>query len=212
MKKTLSLILVIMMLFAGTITLSGCTKENSKNGEANANVTEISYVNGKGTFKLSVPKDSEGKAKYEFTKQKPAGINASGSFYLVTDNYVFVFSTSGLVYNTSAVYKNKYGDKKATFDGYIEWVEDAESKIKLHGMEKIEINGRKALRYDRVAGSSSAYKYYGYNYLIAGDDIYSGSRIEVNVVYPDGKSEDSAKELDAEAKAIIESLKIEANN
>ena len=133
MKKVISLVLVMIV---GLCFLTGC------GSSADKNLTEISYKHGKGTIKLMVPKDENGNPKYEFTETKPEGLSVSKTFYLVTDNSILGFATSGMSYNTSSKYKEKYGDKKATFDGYLEFIEDADlfNKSYLPGLEQFESN------------------------------------------------------------------------
>lgn len=207
MKKILSVIFIMIMLLSSMCMLTGCGNDEKK---ANANTTEISYTNGKGVFTVAVPKNEDESPKYQFTSEKPEGAKMRGSFYMTTDNAIFTFSTSGLVYNTSTTYRAKYGEVKATFDGYLSWIDDPESKIKLGGFEKFEINGRKAIRYYNRTGSSNSYKYYGYFYAIAADDIYPGSSVEMTVVYKN-KEEDQAVEFDEETLAIINSFKLSQN-
>ena len=210
MKKILSLLLTITMLTGIVFITSGCEKKEKK---ANDNTVEISQILGKGTFKVSVPKDSEGKPKYVFTTEKPAELSNPATFYLVTDKSVFGFSTGGLSYNTSKNYKDKYGDTKATFDGYLEFIEDEDlfNKSYLPGLEQFKINGRKALRYYNRSGSSNNYKYYGYFYAIGVDDIYPGSRAQMTVNYKTDDKPTESKEFDKEILSIIKSLKIESN-
>ena len=206
MKKYFTIFLMFTVLFGLTLVFTGCEKEKKDN------TVEISYNLGKGVFKVSVPKTEEGKAKYEFTTTKPKEISSSATFYLVTDNTVFGFSTSGLSYNTSVKYKEKYGTTKATFDGYLEFIEDKELYNKtsyLPGLEQFEINGRKALRYYNRVGGSGKYNYYGYFYLIGVDDIYIGSRVQMTVNYKTEDRPTESKEFDDETLSIIKSLKIE---
>lgn len=206
--KKFSKVLVSMLLVAGIFTLSGCgSKKEEKKG------VDISYVNGKGTFTLTVPKDAEGNAKYQFTTTKPEGSKRNATFYLETDNVVFAFSNSGLVYNTSKDYKAKYGDTKATFDGYLEFMDDESisSRPKLAGIERFEINGRKAIRYYNRTGGSGQYEYFGYNYAMAVDDIYPGSKTEFTVYYKTTEKLSEAKEYDQETLDIINSLKVTLN-
>lgn len=204
MKKVIYSILAITL---GLCALTGCEKGENKN------LTEISYQHGKGTIKLSVPKNEDGTAKYEFTTEKPEGISVSKSFYLVTDNSILGFATSGMSYNTSTKYKEKYGETKATFDGYLAFIEDTEmfNKSYLPGLEQFEINGRKALRYYNRVGGSGDYKYYGYFYMVGADDIYPGSRFDIVVNYKDEEKPKEVREFDEETLEIIKSLKIEAN-
>ena len=203
MKKILSIVLMIAVI-VGCVFITGCDKEKKDNTVA------ISYELGKGVFTVNVPKDKEGNPKYEFTKEKPKEISTSSTFYLVTDTAVFGFSTSGLSYNTSKAYKDKYGDKKATFDGYLEFIEDKDlfNKSYLPGLEQFELNGRKALRYYNRVGGSGSYKYYGYFYFIGVDDIYTGSRAGMTVNYKTDDKPTEAQEFDEETLAIIKSLKI----
>ena len=204
MKKVIYSILAMTL---GLCVLTGCEKGEKKN------LTEISYQHGKGTIKLSVPKNEDGTAKYEFTTEKPEGISVSKTFYLVTDNTILGFSTSGMSYNTSSKYKDKYGETKATFDGYLEFIEDKDmfNKSYLPGLEQFEINGRKALRYYNRVGGSGDYKYYGYFYVVGADDIYPGSRFDIVVNYKTEEKPKEIKEFDEETLEIIKSLKIEAN-
>ncbi|MBE6160624.1 MAG: hypothetical protein E7158_00180 [Firmicutes bacterium] len=215
MRKTLKIGLASLLVAACLFTVTGCDKKDEKVEKKDSNNTvEISNINGKGTITLSVPKNDEGKAKYEFTTEKPEGISKSGTFYLVTDKAMIAFLTSGLSYNTSKDYKAKYGDKKATFDGYLEFIEDKDlfDKSYLPGLEQFKINDRKALRYYNRSGSSNAYKYFGYFYMVAADDIYTGSKLELVVNYKDEEKPKEAKELDKETLDIIKSLKLQANS
>lgn len=213
MKKVLSLLLTITLLTGSVCLLTGCEKNGGSKEKKVDNTTPISYELGKGTFTVNVPKDEEGNPKYEFTTEKPKEISSSATFYLVTDTAVFGFSTSGLSYNTSTKYKAKYGDVKATFDGYLEFIEDKDlfDKSYLPGLEQFEINGRKALRYYNRSGSSNNYKYYGYFYMIGVDDIYPGSRAGMTVNYKLDEKPAEVQEFDQETLDIINSLKIEAN-
>ena len=211
MKKVISVISVLVMMLSSMFILSGCGDNGKGGNKANANTTEISFVNGNGVFTVAVPKKEDGTPKYQFTKDKPENSKMRGTFYLVTDKAVFTFSSSGLVYNTSTTYKAKYGDVKATFDGYLSWIDDPDSKIKLGGFEKLEINGRKAIRYYNRTGSSNSYKYYGFNYGIAADDVYPGSKVEMVVYYSNPEGEDQSVEFDAETQAIINSFKLSKN-
>lgn len=206
MKKIFSLLLTVALLVGCIFMTTGCGKKNN-------DTVEISYEHGKGVFKLSVPKDKEGNPKYEFTNEKPKEISNSSSFYLVTDKTVFGFSTSSMTYNTSIKYKEKYGTTKATFDGYLEFIEDKDlfNKNNLSGLEQFEINGRKALRYYNRFGSSGSYKYYGYFYFIGVDDIYPGSRASMTVNYKTEDRPTESQEFDEETLSIIKSLKIESN-
>lgn len=208
MKKFLSLLLTVTILTGSVLVLSGCKK-----GEKNDNTVEISYNQGKGVFKVSVPKDAEGNPKYQFTTEKPKGISVSKTFYLVTDNAMIGFATSGMTYNTSSKYIEKYGKTTASFDGYLEFIEDKDlfNKSYLPGLEQFEINGRKALRYYNRSGSSNNYDYYGYFYMIGVDDIYPGSKAELVVNYKDEEKPKEIKEFDEETLSIIKSLKIEAS-
>jgi len=213
MKKIISFLLTVSLLTGSVFMLTGCDKNGGGKEKKVDNTTPISYELGKGTFTVNVPKDEEGNPKYEFTKDKPAEISTSATFYLVTDTAVFGFSTSGLSYNTSTKYKDKYGDTKASFDGYLEFIEDKDlfDKSYLPGLEQFEINGRKALRYYNRSGSSNNYKYYGYFYMIGVDDIYPGSRAGMTVNYKLDEKPSEIQEFDDETLAIIKSLKITAN-
>ena len=207
MKKTLIIALVIMLLVLGLFILTGC--ENEENAKKVDGV-EISYTNGKGTFTLTVPKKEDGTPKYEFTEEKPEGLSRSGTFYLSTDTANFGFSTSGLVYNTSKDYKEKYGETQATFDGYLAFIDDESisSRPKLDGLDRFDLNGRKAIRYYNRAGGSGEYEYYGYFYMIAVDDIYPGSHADMTVNYKVEQRPTEVQEFDQETLDIISSLKI----
>lgn len=206
MKKIFSLVLIMLL---GVCIITGCGKKDSKDD----NTTEISYKHGNGTVTITVPKDKDGKAKYSFTTEKPKGISVTKTFYLVTDKAMIGFATSGLSYNTSTKYKEKYGDTKATFDGYLKFIEDKDlfNKSYLPGLEQFKINGRKALRYYNREGGSGNYKYYGYFYLIGVDDVYPGSRFELVVNYKDEEKPKEIREFDKETLKIIKSIKIKKN-
>ena len=216
MKKLISLSLVIVLLLTGLFTLTACDngggegEGGSENTESKIKTVDISYTHGKGVFTLSVPQNEDGTPKYEFTTEKPAEISTSATFYLVTDTAVFGFSTAGMSYNTSKDYKEKYGETDASFDGYLEFIEDSDlfNKSYLPGLEQFEINGRKALRYYNRAGGSGDYEYYGYFYFIGVDDIYPKSRAGMTVNYKVDERPKEAQEFDEETLSIIKSLKI----
>jgi hypothetical protein len=209
MKKYFKIALVLVIV-ASLFIVTGCEK---KEKEKKVETVKISYELGKGTFSLAVPKDEEGNPKYEFTKEKPSELSNPAAFYLVTDTAVFGFTTSGLSYNTSVKYKEKYGDTKASFEGYLEYIEDKDlfDKSYLPGLEQFKINGRKALRYYNRVGGSGSYKYWGYFYMIGVDDIYPGSRAGMTVNYKTDDKPTETKEFDKETLEIIKSLKIEEN-
>lgn len=215
MKKVLSVVAILAILSASLFAFTGCgDKKNggdSKKAE-DPNKVQISYVNGKGTFKVSVPKKDDGSPKYEFTEKKPEASKFRGTFYIETDKAVITFATSGLAYNTSKDYKAKYGETKATFDGYLEFMDDPSSTIPKNNTEKLEINGRKAVKRESREGSSGNYKYYGFNYMIAGDDIYPGSYISLGVYYKGEEVHTSADAIDEETQAIINSLVVSLNS
>ena len=206
MKKIISL-LILIAIIAGCLFLTGCEGGKKNNG------VEISYTNGKGTITVTVPKDKDGNPKYEFTTVKPNGISVTKTFYLVTDEAMIGFATTGLSYNTSSKYKEKYGDKKASYEGYLEFIEDKDlfNKSYLPGLEQFEINGRKALRYYNRNGGSGSYKYYGYFYMIGVDDVYPGSKLDIVVNYKGAEKPTEAKEIDEETLEIIKSIKVTEN-
>ncbi len=203
MKKALSIMLVVILLASGLFILTGC-----ENGGKKFEGVEISKTYGKATYKITVPKNDDGTPKFNFTEEKPEKAAVRGSFYLETDNAVFTFGTSGLVYNTSKVYKEKYGEKEASFDGYVEWVHDEKSGIKLKGWEELEINGRKAVRYYSLEGSSGDYTYFGYNYRVSLDGIMPKSGLDLGVYYKTDEELKEPKELDEETLAILNTLSI----
>ena len=209
MKQTLSVILLITLLASGLFILTGC--DNNKNGGKAKNTTEISYDMGKGKITVSVPKKEDGTPKYQFTTTQPEGSKQKGTFYLATDTAFLSFSSSGLVYNTSKYFKETYGEQKATFDGYLEFMKDEKSTIKLSGMEQFELNGRKALRYYNRVGGSGNYKYWGYFYMIAADDVYPGSHMNMTVNYKDEEKPSEVREFDQETLDIINSFKLTLN-
>ena len=209
MKKKVLLIMVLMISTMFVVT--GCGNNGEK--KAKKDVAKISYELGKGTITMEVPKDKDGNPKYEFTTEKPEGLTVSKTFYLVTDKAMIGVATTGLSYNTSAKYKEKYGDKKASFEGYLEFIEDKDlfNKTYLKGLEQFEINGRKALRYYNLAGSPGNYKYFGYFYMVGVDDIYPGSKLDIVVNYKDEEKPTEAKEFDKETLDIINSIKVVEN-
>lgn len=209
MKKIVSFALIMIL---GTCVLTGCSKDNKKE-EKKSDTVEISYTLGNGIIKVSVPKDKDGNPKYDFTEEKPEGISVSKTFYLVTDNTMIGFSTSGFSYHTSSKYKEKYGDVKASFDGYLNFIEDTDlfDKSYLPGLEQFKINERNALRYYNRAGGSGDYKYYGYFYMVGVDDIYPGSKLDIVVNYKEEEQSKESKEFDNETLEIIKSLKVVAN-
>lgn len=202
MKKILSLAAIMVIIIGSMFSLTGCGSKEKKD-----NITQVSYVEGKLKYTVSVPKKDDDSAKYEFTTAK------KGSFFIETENTVISFSTSELVYATSTYYKAKYGaDQKATFDGFINWVNDPESKIMYKDYTQLEVNGRKAFRLDLKEGSSGNYKYHGYSYMVAADDVLPGSYIQINVYFKGEEELTSQKELDSETQAIIDSLVVTTNN
>ena len=209
MKKIL---LIFVLLITCVCVVTGCGKDNGGK-KVKKDVAKISYTLGKGTVTMEVPKNEDGNPKYEFTTEKPEGLSVSKTVYLVTDKAMIGFATTGLSYNTSTKYKEKYGDVKASFDGYLEFIEDEDlfNKSYLPGLEQFKINGRKALRYYNRVGGSGSYKYYGYFYFIGVDDIYPGSKFDMVVNYKDEEKPTESKEFDKETLEIIKSIKIEEN-
>jgi hypothetical protein len=188
MKKKsiiLGIILTAILLF-----LTGCSEEiQLQTSGTKADTTEVSYEYGKAKYTVAVPKKEDGSAKYEFVKEKPDGVKYLSTFYLATDTADFSIGSAGLVYNTSKTYKEKYGETKATFQGYLDFMEDPISTIPKENMEILEINGRKAVKRQIKSGSSGNYKYYGYNYMVEVDDIMPGSYVEITVPYKNPEGE-----------------------
>ena len=210
--KKVSKLLLIFVLVVSVFAVTGCDK--TTNGKkAKKDVAKISYELGKGTITVEVPKDEEGNPKYEFTTEKPEGVSFTKPVYLVTDKNVIGFGTSGLSYHTSVKYKEKYGDVKASFKGYLEFIEDKDlfDKSYLPGLEQFKINGRSALRYYNRVGGSGKYKYYGYFYMIGVDDIYPSSKFDMVVNYKDEEKPTESKEFDKETLEIIKSIKVTEN-
>ena len=208
MKKIASL---LCLLLVALVLFAGCENKKEEKKKVD-NTTEITYNLGKGIVSVKVPKKEDGTPKYEFTTEKPQGITVTKTFYLVTDNTMIGFGTSGMTYHTSLKYKEKYGNVKATFDGYLEFIEDKDlfNKSYLPGLEQFEINGRKGLRYYNRAGSPGSYDYYGYFYFLGVDDIYPGSKFDMVVNYKDEEKPKESKEFDKETLDIIKTLKITA--
>ncbi|MBR2745033.1 MAG: hypothetical protein IKE01_07070 [Clostridia bacterium] len=214
MKKIISLLSVMTLLMVSLFALTGCEGNGGDSGKdaKKANTIETSEVFGKGKITVLVPKKEDETPKYAFSKEKPEDCKFKGSFYLETEKAVLVFTTSGLAYNTSKDYKEKFGDVKATFDGYLQWMDDPSSTIPKNNTEKLEINGRKAVKRESKEGSSGNYKYYGFNYMIAVDDIYPGSYMGMGVYYKGNEEHKSADAIDSETQAIIDSLVVTLNN
>ena len=225
MKKIISLVLVMILILSSLVLLTGCGNSSEEKGEkvkssekantkkeAKKDLAEVSYTLGKGTITVNVPKNEDGTPKYEFTTEKPEGVSVSSTVYLVTDNAVLGISTGGLSYHTSKDYKEKFGEQKATFEGYLEFI-DSElfNKSYLPGLENTEINGRKAIKYYNRSGSSDNMKYLGFFYAIGVDDIYPGSRLQITANYKDEEKPTESKELDQETLDIIDSLKVTSN-
>lgn len=209
--KRVSKILLVFVLVISLFAITGCDKKNG--GKAKKDVAKINYTLGRGIITVEVPKDEEENPKYEFTTEKPEGVSFTKPVYLVTDKNVIGFGTSGLSYHTSVKYKEKYGDVKASFKGYLEFIEDEDlfDKSYLPGLEQFKINGRSALRYYNRVGGSGKYKYYGYFYFIGVDDIYPGSKFDMVVNYKDEEKPTESKEFDKETLEIIKSIKIKEN-
>lgn len=199
-------ILLALVIFVGVLVLTGCTSE----GKDNEKLAEITYNYGTYNITLTVPQDEEGNPKYNFTTKQPFGFNRTGAFYLELENANLAFGTSSWVYQTSVYYKEKYGVKDPSFADYIEWTKDEKSGIKLGGMEELEVNGRKGIRYYAREGSTGDFKYYGYNYIFSLDDITPKSRLEVIVYYKEGTVTE-AKEFDADTLKILNTLKVVEN-
>lgn len=215
MKKLLSIALVAIMLVSGLFVFSGCGNNEGENGneKKDENKIEISAEHGKGTFKVLVPKNEDGSPKYEFTKEKPetAPKFANGTYYIETEKAVISLSTMGLAYNTSKDYKAKYGETKATFQGYIDFMNDETSTIP-KADEVTEINGKKAVKRASRQGGSGKYTYFGFYYMIEADEIYPGSYVNLGVFYKDGVERTEAEPIDDETQAIINSLTVVANS
>ena len=213
MKRIISLVIISVILITGLLVVTGC--ENNNGGSSNTKKTEgveITETIGNGKISIVVPKNEDGTAKYQFTKDKPSEVKGSGTFYLETDNVAMSFGTHSLVYNTGVEYKGKYGEVPATFDGYLAFMDDESmsSRPKLAGLERFEINGRKAIRYYSRTGGSGDYVYHGYNYAVGVDNVYTGSDLEIGVYYK-GEEIKESKEFDQETLDIINSLKITVN-
>ena len=88
--------------------------------------------------------------------------------------------------------------------------ETLSSRPQLPGVERFDLNGRKALRYYNRTGGSGVYEYYGYFYMVAVDEIYPGSEFNMTVNYK-GEKPSEVKEFDQETLDIISSLKITLN-
>ena len=203
MKKIVSLVLVVILLGIGLFTLTGC--DDSK-------TLDVSAIIGKGKITFTVSKNEEGEAKYKLTETKPEGVNAKGKAYLETEKAVIAIDISTMVYNTATRYQDKYGKVDATFDGYLAWIDDKDTTVRLSGMEKLDINGRKAIRSYNRTGGSGQYTYDGYFYNVGVDDIYPGQKLEIGVFYKGTEKPTEAKELDEETLAIINSLKVTLNS
>ncbi len=213
MKKLLSIVLVAVMLLSGLTLFSGCGDNKGGNDKKDENKVEISATHGKGTFKVMVPKNEDGSPKYNFTKDKPENAPkfANGTYYLETEKAVITLSTMGLAYNTSTQYKQKYGDVKATFQGYIDFMNDPSSTIP-RGEEITEVNGKKAVKRQSKEGGSGSYKYYGFYYMIEADEVYPGSYVNLGVFYKDGVERTESEPIDDETQGIIDSLSVVANS
>lgn len=205
MKKILSLILVVAILIVSMFALAGC---GSKDGNTNkVNTIEISTEFFKGTLKMSVPKKDDGSPKYEFTKERPADLKkyANGTIYLETEKAIITIASKGFSYQTGKEYKEKYGEVKGSFQGYLDFMNDPSSTIPKNGTEVVEINGKKAVKRESKQGSSNDYKYFGYYYMIEADDVMPGSYVELGVFYKGEAEHKSADPIDEETQAIVDS-------
>ena len=212
MKKVFSLALIALLamslvLFTGCEDGAGASGDQGGKKPAEKNTVSISYEYGKGTFSVSVPKNEDGTPKYTFTEERPEG-EAEGSFYLETDKAIFGFEIDGLVYQTATKYKEKYGEVKGTFQGYLDWIDDPDSGIRLSGMEKTKIGNRDAIKYYSLEGGGGDYTYYGFNYRVGADDVYPGSAVDILVVYKLDEFPTESQPLDAETLEILNSLTI----
>ena len=209
-KRILRVALSLVMVMTCVIALAGCSC--SSGGSSKVKGVEISYMPGDVTWTVTVPENEDGSAKYDFTTTKPEKATQSCRFYLETDNAVIGFDVKSMVYNTSSDYKSKYGEKEASFEGYLEFLDDTElNKTPLvSGAEKLEINGRQALRGYIREGGSGNYKYYGWHYMIGIDDLKPGYDGNVYVYYKSDEEFTEAQELDDETQSIIDSIKITA--
>ena len=219
MKKILSLISIIAILATSMFALSGCGnaegENNGKNGDnKKADTVDISTEFFKGTLKFSVPKKEDGTAKYEFTKDRPESLMkyANGTLYLETDKAIITIASKGWSYNTGKEYKSKYGDKKASFDGYVEFMNDPTSTVPKNGVEMVELNGRKAVKRQSKQGSASNYTYYGFQYMVEADDVMPGSYVELGVYYKGEEEHKSSYPIDEETQAILDTYSLKLNS
>ena len=105
MKKTLSVLLILIILLSGLFLLTGCdNNQNVKNVNKDYQTYEIQAKFGKLTFEL--PKDSG----YELTTE-----NNSGKLYKVEDKSSIEFfmmdtSKSGIIMKEKDFYSESYHD------------------------------------------------------------------------------------------------------
>lgn len=197
-------ILITLVLFISILLLTGCDKiEKNK-----VHYTDINTKVGNFNITLTVPANEEGNVKYNFTTEKPSKFKGIGNVYLETDKTTLSISSEVWTYHTSVYYKDKHETIEPSFDDYIIWMKDPKSTIKLSGVEDVEINGRKAIRYYSREGSENDYRYYGYIYNISTDDINPKMHI-IMKVHNNKEASSKAKEFDKETLSIINSLRIE---
>ena len=211
MKKLIIAILALSLLFTFAACGGGDNGGGDNGGGAAAKeVTEISHsiVWDKGTITMKVEKNEDDTPKYDFSEDAPENIiDSDYSFFLDTDIAEFGFTAERWVYNTATDYKAKYGEVPASFDGYLDWLENDAPSYTADDAEVLNVGDRGAVRFPCINGSPSDYEFYGYRYMIAADDIAEGNYVEVLVVYPDGASEkNDTPELDAEVLEMIESI------
>ena len=201
MKNIFKIVSIIIV----TLLITGCTKNKT---------TEISYDLGKATISIKIPNDNEGNPKYAFTVDKPSNIVLSDTVYLETKTASFGFEINEYTYNQSAKYKEKYKDKDASFEGYLEYIDNPGlfNINYLPGFRKTKVNGVDAITYYNRTGYTDNYTYNGYYYILSLDNISKESKLDIVVNYKSDEPLNEPKELDEETLSILNSLKITPNN
>ena len=218
MKKTLTILLIVIMLIASLFILTGCNKggDGSIGKSAGRKTTEISYsAPSIYSIKLNVPveKNDAGEEKpvYKFTDELPETVEKilykSGN-YLVGDKVIATIETTSYTYHTGVAYKEAHGDVTPSFKGFKEFINEEGSSSTLKDAEEVKIGGREALKNEYRYGSGNG-DLYGYRYIINIDDIYPRGYMSISFVTADGTTESAETTFaDTEVQAMINSIVI----
>ena len=220
MKRTLTVLLVAVLLIAGLFVLTACGNGET-NGEGGGNskikTVEISHKTSMYEIKTSVPvktgDDGQEVPAYEFVEDVPEAVKDffyGGGTFLVGDKVVAGVETESYTYQTGRDYKEKYGEVTPSFESFKEFVYSEGSSSTLKQSELVKIGDREAMKAEVRVGSGSG-DLYGYRYVINIDDVYPRGYMEITFLRPDGEKEGVEETFaDAEVQTIINSIVISA--